>query len=145
MTRRTAFNGSASGRRRERRAALRMRLRQAQKYCIALLSRAQIQAKGNHETPKRIEDAKPINFMAQDAYGTRKSKPSTSARLKMQNMYANEFGKQNPPNGSGQCACQMWRFSQLVIVSLITLQRGENERTNKQDSRRPVAKGQQWH
>jgi hypothetical protein len=32
------------------------------------LSRAQIQAKGNHETPKRIEDAKPINFMVQDAF-----------------------------------------------------------------------------
>ncbi|MDI4701055.1 hypothetical protein MJI37_20180, partial [Salmonella enterica subsp. enterica serovar Cerro] len=28
------------------------------------LSRAQIQAKGKHETPKRIEDAKSLQFMA---------------------------------------------------------------------------------
>lgn len=32
------------------------------------LSRAQIQAKGKHETPKRIEDAKSLQFMAKDAF-----------------------------------------------------------------------------
>ncbi|MDI8752027.1 hypothetical protein MJH54_31615, partial [Salmonella enterica subsp. enterica serovar Montevideo] len=32
------------------------------------LSRVQIQAKGKHETPKRIEDAKSLQFMAKDAF-----------------------------------------------------------------------------
>ena len=69
MTRRTAFNGSASGRRRERRAALQNEISASSEVLHRpTLSRAQIQAKGNHETPKRIEDAKPIKFMVQDAF-----------------------------------------------------------------------------
>lgn len=69
MTRRTAFNGSASGRRRERRAALQNAVTASSEVMHRpTLSRAQIQAKGKHETPKRIEDAKPIKFMVQDAF-----------------------------------------------------------------------------
>ncbi|ECF5826384.1 antitermination protein, partial [Salmonella enterica] len=69
MTRRTAFNGSASGRRRERRAALQNAVTASSEVLHRpTLSRAQIQAKGKHETPKRIEDAKSLQFMAKDAF-----------------------------------------------------------------------------
>lgn len=69
MTRRTAFNGSASGRRRERRAALQNAVTASSEVMHRpTLSRAQIQAKGKHETPKRIEDAKSLQFMAKDAF-----------------------------------------------------------------------------
>ncbi|MFY4544384.1 hypothetical protein [Escherichia coli] len=74
MTRRTQFKGNSRSRRRERLKA------KALANCVLAreeaissevlhrptLSRAQIQAKGTHETPERIEDAKPIKFMAQD-------------------------------------------------------------------------------
>ncbi|EDB6599732.1 antitermination protein [Salmonella enterica subsp. diarizonae] len=69
MTRRTAFNGSAAGRRRERRAALQNAVTASSEVLHRpTLSRAQIQAKGKHETPKRIEDAKSLQFMAKDAF-----------------------------------------------------------------------------
>lgn len=69
MTRRTAFNGSASGRRRERRAALQNAVTASSEVMHRpTLSRVQIQAKGKHETPKRIEDAKSLQFMAKDAF-----------------------------------------------------------------------------
>ncbi|EBU6910459.1 TPA: antitermination protein [Salmonella enterica subsp. enterica serovar Typhimurium] len=69
MTRRTAFNGSAAGRRRERRAALQNAVTASSEVMHRpTLSRAQIQAKGKHETPKRIEDAKSLQFMAKDAF-----------------------------------------------------------------------------
>ncbi|EBW9597638.1 antitermination protein, partial [Salmonella enterica subsp. enterica serovar Braenderup] len=54
MTRRTVFNGSASGRRRERRAALQNETTASSEVLHRpTLSRVQIQAKGKHETPKR--------------------------------------------------------------------------------------------
>ncbi|EBR0345106.1 antitermination protein, partial [Salmonella enterica subsp. enterica serovar Bareilly] len=54
MTRRTTFNGSAAGRRRERRAALQNAVTASSEVMHRpTLSRAQIQAKGKHETPKR--------------------------------------------------------------------------------------------
>lgn len=69
MTRRTVFNGSASGRRRERRAALQNETTASSEVLHRpTLSRVQIQAKGKHETPKRIEDAKSLQFMAKDAF-----------------------------------------------------------------------------
>ncbi|EAO5056392.1 antitermination protein [Salmonella enterica] len=69
MTRRTAFNGSAAGRRRERRAALQNAVTASSEVLHRpTLSRVQIQAKGKHETPKRIEDAKSLQFMAKDAF-----------------------------------------------------------------------------
>jgi hypothetical protein len=117
MTRRTAFNGSASGRRRERRAALQNEITASSEVMHRpTLSRAQIQAKGNHETPKRIEDAKPIKFMVQDAFWQLEEYKRNLERAAI--VYANEFG--HKADVSGQCVCQKWRFSQLVIVSLIT-------------------------
>ncbi|EDV6502491.1 antitermination protein [Salmonella enterica subsp. enterica serovar Thompson] len=69
MTRRTTFNGSAAGRRRERRAALQNAVTASSEVLHRpTLGRAQIQAKGKHETPKRIEDAKSLQFMAKDAF-----------------------------------------------------------------------------
>lgn len=69
MTRRTAFNGSAAGRRRERRAALQNETTASSEVLHRpTLSRVQIQAKGKHETPKRIGDAKSLQFMAKDAF-----------------------------------------------------------------------------
>lgn len=71
MSRKTAFNGSAAGRRR----AQRSHLQNPQTLSSDLIhrptpSRAQIQAKGKHHTPERIEDALPIKFVAQDIFGS---------------------------------------------------------------------------
>ena len=71
MSRKTAFNGSAAGRRRAQRA----HLQNPQTLSSDLIhrptpSRAQIQAKGKHHTPERIEDALPIKFVAQDIFGS---------------------------------------------------------------------------
>ncbi|MFQ9622676.1 MAG: antitermination protein [Enterobacteriaceae bacterium] len=72
MSRKTAFNGSAAGRRR----AQRSHLQNPQTLSSDLIhrptpSRAQIQAKGKHHTPERIEDALPIKFVAQDIFWQR--------------------------------------------------------------------------
>lgn len=92
MTRRTAFNGSASGRRRERRAALQNEITASSEVLHRpTLSRAQIQAKGKHETPKRIEDAKPIKFMVQDAFWQLEEYKRNLERAAI--VYANEFGR----------------------------------------------------
>ena len=74
MTRRTQFKGNSRSRRRERLKAkalangvlAREEAISSEVLHRPTLSRAQIQAKGTHETPERIEDAKPIKFMAQD-------------------------------------------------------------------------------
>lgn len=56
MTRRTAFNGSAAGRRRERRAALQNDTTASSEVLHRpTLSRVQIQAKGKHETPSVLK------------------------------------------------------------------------------------------
>ncbi|ENL4126589.1 antitermination protein [Enterobacter hormaechei] len=105
MTRRTAFNGSASGRRRERRAALQSAVAvsavavSAEKMHRPTLSRAQIQAKGTHETPKRIDDAKPLKFMAQDAFWNLREYKLQIERATI--LYSNEFG--NKPLEGGMC------------------------------------------
>lgn len=100
MTRRTAFNGSASGRRRERRAALQNAVTASSEVMHRpTLSRAQIQAKGKHETPKRLEDAKPLQFMAQDAFWNLKEYKLQIERAAI--VYSNEFG--HKPLESGMC------------------------------------------
>lgn len=71
MSRKTAFNGSAAGRRR----AQRSHLQNPQTLSSDLIHRptpsAQIQAKGKHHTPECIEDALPIKFVAQDIFWQR--------------------------------------------------------------------------
>ncbi|EOC0436812.1 antitermination protein [Cronobacter dublinensis] len=100
MTRRTAFNGSASGRRRERRAALQNAVTASSEALHRpTLSRAQIQAKGTHETPKRIEDAKPIKFLVQDAFWQLEEYKCNLERAAI--VYANEFG--HKPMDTGVC------------------------------------------
>ncbi|EDV0836493.1 antitermination protein [Salmonella enterica subsp. enterica serovar Havana] len=100
MTRRTAFNGSASGRRRERRAALQNAVTASSEVMHRpTLSRAQIQAQGKHETPKRIEDAKPIKFMVQDAFWQLEEYKRNLERAAI--VYANEFG--HKPMDTGMC------------------------------------------
>ena len=106
MTRRTAFNGSASGRRRERRAALQNAVTASSEVMHRpTLSRAQIQAKGKHETPKRIEDAKPIYFIAQDAlWNSEESKIQYKRKIEdAANMYAKEFGNKIHQMETGVC------------------------------------------
>ena len=100
MTRRTSFNGSASGRRRERRAALQNAITSSTETLHRpTLSRVQKQAKGNHHTPARIEDAKPILFMAQDAEWNRKEYKLQIERAAI--LFSNEFG--HKPVESGVC------------------------------------------
>lgn len=68
MSRRTSFNGSASGRRRERRTALQSELtKSTDTLHRPTLSRAQKQAQGSHSTPSSIEAATPIKLVAQAA------------------------------------------------------------------------------
>ncbi|MDV1267090.1 antitermination protein [Citrobacter freundii] len=91
MTRRTAFNGSAAGRRRERRAAVQSAVAvSAENMHRPTLSRAQVQAKGQHHTPQSIEDATPIKFVAQDAVWQRQEYKRQLERAAI--VYANEFG-----------------------------------------------------
>ena len=91
MTRRTAFNGSASGRRRESRAALQNAVTASSEAMHRpTLSRAQIHAKGTHHTPNRIEDATPIKFVAQDAVWQREEYKRNLERAAV--VYSNEFG-----------------------------------------------------
>lgn len=100
MTRRTAFNGSAAGRRRERRAAVQSEVAvSAETMHRPTLSRAQVQAKGQHHTPASIEDATPIKFVAQDAVWQRQEYKRQLERAAI--VYSNEFG--NKPLESGMC------------------------------------------
>lgn len=100
MTRRTAFNGSAAGRRRERRAALQNDTTASSEVLHRpTLSRVQIQAKGKHETPKRIEDAKSLQFMAKDAFWQLEEYRRHLERAAI--VYANELG--HKPAETGVC------------------------------------------
>lgn len=100
MSRRTAFNGSASGRRRERRAALQSELTSSTETLHRpTLSRAQKQAQGAHFTPSCIEDATPIKFVAQDAVWQRQEYKRQLERAAI--VYSNEFG--NKLLDSGMC------------------------------------------
>ena len=100
MTRRTAFNGSASGRRRERRAAVQSAVAvSAETMYRPTLSRAQVQAKGQHHTPASIEDATPIKFVAQDAVWQQQEYKRQIERMTV--VCAHEFG--HVPMESGMC------------------------------------------
>lgn len=98
MTRRTAFNGSASGRRRERRAALQSELtNSADALHRPTLSRAQKQAQGAHFTPSCIEEATVIKFVAQDAVWQQKEYKLQLERASI--IYGNEFGHKAMESG----------------------------------------------
>lgn len=100
MTRKTAFSGSASGRRRERRAAVQSAVAvSAENMHRPTLSRAQVQAKGQHHTPASIEEAAPIKFIAQDAVWQRQEYKRQLERAAI--LYTNEFG--HKPLESGMC------------------------------------------
>ncbi|HIB1554948.1 TPA: antitermination protein [Salmonella enterica subsp. enterica serovar Muenchen] len=105
MTRRTQFKGNSRSRRRERlKAKALAKGVLAREEAISsevlhrpTLSRAQIQAKGKHETPKRIEDAKSLRFMAKDAFWQLEEYRRNLERAAI--VYANEFGHKPPETG----------------------------------------------
>lgn len=100
MTRRTAFSGSASSRRRERRAALQSAAAISSEVMHRpTLSRAQIQAKGSHFTPASIDLAKPIDMMVQDAEWEREEYKRQIERAVI--VFGHEFG--HKPIESGVC------------------------------------------
>ncbi|EAA7057621.1 antitermination protein [Salmonella enterica subsp. enterica] len=102
MTRRTQFKGTSRARRRERLKAkalangvlAREEAITSEVLHRPTLSRAQIQAKGKHETPKRIEDAKSLQFMAKDAFWQLEEYRRNLERAAI--VYANEFGHKPP-------------------------------------------------
>lgn len=105
MTRRTQFKGTSRARRRERLKAkalangvlAREEAISSEVMHRPTLSRAQIQAKGKHETPKRIEDAKSLQFMAKDAFWQLEEYRRNLERAAI--VYANEFGHKPPETG----------------------------------------------
>ncbi|EDT3021362.1 antitermination protein [Salmonella enterica subsp. enterica] len=105
MTRRTQFKGTSRARRRERLKAkalangvlAREEAITSEVLHRPTLSRAQIQAKGKHETPKRIEDAKSLQFMAKDAFWQLEEYRRNMERAAI--VYANEFGHKPPETG----------------------------------------------
>ncbi|EBX5513090.1 antitermination protein [Salmonella enterica subsp. enterica serovar Abony] len=105
MTRRTQFKGTSRARRRERLKAkalangvlAREEAISSEVLHRPTLSRAQIQAKGKHETPKRIEDAKLLQFMAKDAFWQLEEYRRNLERAAI--VYANEFGHKPPETG----------------------------------------------
>ncbi|ECB6249410.1 antitermination protein [Salmonella enterica subsp. enterica serovar London] len=105
MTRRTQFKGTSRARRRERLKAkalangvlAREEAISSEVLHRPTLSRAQIQAKGKHETPKRIEDAKSLQFMAKDAFWQLEEYRRNLERSAI--VYANEFGHKPPETG----------------------------------------------
>ncbi|EAX8239927.1 antitermination protein [Salmonella enterica subsp. enterica] len=105
MTRRTQFKGTSRARRRERLKAkalangvlAREEAISSEVLHRPTLSRAQIQAKGKHETPKRIEDAKSLQFMAKDAFWQLEEYRRNLERAAI--VYANEFGHKPPETG----------------------------------------------
>ncbi|EAA7383399.1 antitermination protein [Salmonella enterica] len=105
MTRRTQFKGTSRARRRERLKAkalangvlAREEAITSEVLHRPTLSRVQIQAKGKHETPKRIEDAKSLQFMAKDAFWQLEEYRRHLERAAI--VYANEFGHKPPETG----------------------------------------------
>ncbi|HGB5304473.1 TPA: antitermination protein [Salmonella enterica subsp. enterica serovar Birkenhead] len=105
MTRRTQFKGNSRSRRRERLKAkalangvlAREEAISSEVLHRPTLSRSQIQAKGKHETPKRIEDAKSLQFMAKDAFWQLEEYRRNLERAAI--VYANEFGHKPPETG----------------------------------------------
>ncbi|EAM8935309.1 antitermination protein [Salmonella enterica] len=105
MTRRTQFKGTSRARRRERLKAkalangvlAREEAITSEVLHRPTLSRAQIQAKGKHETPKRIEDAKSLQFMAKDAFWQLEEYRRHLELAAI--VYANEFGHKPPETG----------------------------------------------
>jgi len=93
------YRMSKTARRREKRAHLQSDVaKSADVLHRPTLSRAQIQAKGKHETPKRIEDAKPIKFMVQDAFWQLEEYKRNLERAAI--VYANEFGRKQGVSGA---------------------------------------------
>lgn len=107
MSRRTEYKGSSRSRRRERLKAKALangvmaheEAISSERLHRPTLSRAQIQAKGKHHTPERIEDATPIKFVAQDAVWQREEYKRNLERAAI--VYSNEFG--HKPMESGVC------------------------------------------
>ncbi|EAM2866380.1 antitermination protein [Salmonella enterica subsp. enterica serovar Stanley] len=105
MTRRTQFKGTSRARRRERLKAkalangvlAREEAITSEVLHRPTLSRVQIQAKGKHETPKRIEDAKSLQFMTKDAFWQLEEYRRNLERAAI--VYANEFGHKPPETG----------------------------------------------
>lgn len=105
MSRKTAFNGSAAGRRR----AQRSHLQNPQTLSSDLIhrptpSRAQIQAKGKHHTPERIEDALPIKFVALDIFWQREEykRQIERATIIYQQEFAHQYAQPEPRSSRGQ-------------------------------------------
>ncbi|EHT00900.1 MULTISPECIES: hypothetical protein [Klebsiella] len=108
MSRKTAFNGSAAGRRR----AQRSHLQNPQTLSSDLIHRptpshAQIQAKGKHHTPERIEDALPIKFVAQDIFWQREEYKRQIERATI--IYQQEFAHQYAQPGT-------WLFQRAIYA-----------------------------
>ncbi|MBZ7580712.1 antitermination protein [Klebsiella michiganensis] len=108
MSRKTAFNGSAAGRRR----AQRSHLQNPQTLSSDLIhrptpSRAQIQAKGKHHTPERIGDALPIKFVALDIFWQREEYKRQIERATI--IYQQEFAHQYAQPGT-------WLFQRAIYA-----------------------------
>lgn len=95
-----AYRMSKTARRRERRAHLQSDVaKSADVLHRPTLSRAQLQAKGSHHTPEKINDATRIKFVAQDAAWEREDYKRNLERAAI--LYSNEFG--HKPVECGVC------------------------------------------
>lgn len=100
MSRKTAFHGSAAGRRRAQRSHLQNpQALSSERLHRPTPSRAQIKAKGKHHTPARIEDALPINFVAQDIFWQLEEYKRQIARATI--VYQQEFSHHYAQPGPG--------------------------------------------
>ncbi|HHD7472487.1 antitermination protein [Klebsiella oxytoca] len=102
MSRKTAFHGSAAGRRRAQRSHLQNpQALSSERLHRPTPSRAQIQAKGKHHTPARIENALPINFVAQDIFWQLEEYKRQIARATI--VYQQEFSHHYAQPGAWLC------------------------------------------
>ncbi|QIR27649.1 antitermination protein [Kluyvera genomosp. 3] len=91
MSRKTVFNGTATGRRRKRRSHLQnSETISSELLHRPTLSRAQIQAKGAHHTPNQLEDAISLETVAQRAARAIKAYQMQIERAVI--VYQHEFG-----------------------------------------------------
>lgn len=84
-----------------------IRKRSAQILSTGPPSRAQIQAKGKHHTPERIEDALPIKFVAQDIFWQREEYKRQIERATI--IYQQEFAHQYAQPGT-------WLFQRAIYA-----------------------------
>ncbi|QGN37871.1 antitermination protein [Klebsiella oxytoca] len=102
MSRKTPFNGSAAGRRRAQRSHLQNSAALSSDFIHRPTPcRAQIQAKGKHYTPERIEDALPIKFIAQDVFWHREEYKRQILRATL--IYQQEFAHRYIEPGTYLC------------------------------------------